>query len=120
MQYRKLPKGAEQISVLGIGTSSIQASSEKEIEEIMDAAIENGINFFDMASSEAKPFAAYGHAIKGRHIGLSSHTPELVSKVLDMGILDMLMFSINPAYDYADAADYELRKGKMSKTGKML
>jgi hypothetical protein len=24
-----------------------------------------------------------------------------------MGILDMLMFSINPAYDYADAADYE-------------
>ena len=31
MQYRKLPKGAEQISVLGIGTSSIQASSEQEI-----------------------------------------------------------------------------------------
>lgn len=66
MQYRKLPKGAEQISILGIGTSSIQASSEKEIEEIMDTAIENGINFFDMASSEAKPFAAYGRAIKGR------------------------------------------------------
>lgn len=66
MQYRKLPKGAEQISVLGIGTSSIQASSEKEIEEIMDAAIENGINFFDMASSEAKPFATYGRAIKDR------------------------------------------------------
>ena len=39
MQYRKLPKGAEQISVLGIGTSSIQDSSEKEIEEIMDVAI---------------------------------------------------------------------------------
>ena len=66
MQYRKLPKGAEQISVLGIGTSSIQASSEEEIEKIVDTAIENGINFFDMASSEAKPFAAYGRAIKGR------------------------------------------------------
>lgn len=66
MQYRKLPKGAERISVLGIGTSSIQASSEKEIEEIMDAAIESGINFFDMASSEAKPFAAYGRGIKDR------------------------------------------------------
>lgn len=181
MQYRKLPKGAEGISVLGLGTSSIQTSSEKEIEEIMDTAIENGINFFDMASSEAKPFAAYGRAIKDRrdkvyfqihfganyetgtygwttdldtvkrsvdwqmkalqtdyidfgfvhcidepadlqsiekagiiryieelkekgvvrHIGLSSHTPDLVNKVLDMGILDMLMFSINPAYDYA-------------------
>ena len=34
-----------------------------------------------------------------RHIGLSSHTPALVNKVLDMGILDMVMFSINPAYD---------------------
>ena len=33
MQYRKLPRGTEQISVLGIGTSSIQASNEKEIEK---------------------------------------------------------------------------------------
>ena len=54
MLYRKLPKGEEEISILGIGTSSIQVSSEKEIEEIVAAAIENGINFFDMASSEAK------------------------------------------------------------------
>ena len=51
---------------MGIGTSSIQASSEEEIEKIVDTAIENGINFFDMASSEAKPFAAYGRAIKSR------------------------------------------------------
>lgn len=65
MQYRKLPRGTEQISVLGIGTSSIQASSEKEIEKIITVAMENGINYFDMASSEAKPFAAYGRAIKG-------------------------------------------------------
>lgn len=35
-----------------------------------------------------------------RHLGLSSHTPELAHKVLDLGIIDMLMFSINPAYDY--------------------
>lgn len=35
-----------------------------------------------------------------RHIGLSSHTPSLVHKVLDMGILDVVMFSINPIYDY--------------------
>ena len=185
MQYRKLPRGTEQISVLGIGTSSIQASNEKEIEKIITAAMENGINYFDMASSEAKPFAAYGRAIKGmrdkayfqihfganyetgvygwttdlntmkrsvdwqlkalqtdyidfgflhcidesadlhevekagvicymeelkeagvvRHIGLSSHTPLLVNEVLDMGILDMLMFSINPAYDYAGGTE---------------
>ncbi len=35
-----------------------------------------------------------------RHIGLSSHTPGLVIKVLDAGIVDELMFSINPGYDY--------------------
>ena len=35
-----------------------------------------------------------------RHIGLSSHTPELAHKALDTGLLDMMMFSINAAYDY--------------------
>ncbi len=35
-----------------------------------------------------------------RHIGLSSHTPELANAVLDTGLVDQLMFSINPAYDY--------------------
>ena len=35
-----------------------------------------------------------------RHLGLSSHTPALVNRVLDMGIVDVVMFSINPIYDY--------------------
>ena len=35
-----------------------------------------------------------------RHIGLSSHTPELAQKLLDTGLVEQLMFSINPAYDY--------------------
>lgn len=35
-----------------------------------------------------------------RHIGLSSHTPALVHRVLDIGIADLVMFSVNPAYDY--------------------
>lgn len=35
-----------------------------------------------------------------RHIGLSSHTPPVVNKVLDTGIIDQLMFSINAGYDY--------------------
>lgn len=35
-----------------------------------------------------------------RHIGLSSHTPGLVNRVLDMGVIDLVMFSINPGYDY--------------------
>lgn len=35
-----------------------------------------------------------------RHIGLSSHTPATIQRVLDEAPVDMLMFSVNPAYDY--------------------
>ena len=35
-----------------------------------------------------------------RHLGLSSHTPEVINRIMDEVDLDMLMFSINPAYDY--------------------
>lgn len=180
MQNRPLPHGTESIGVIGLGASSIQQSSEREMEETLQLAVERGVNFFDMASSEAKPFPVYGRVLSAcrkqvfyqihfganyasssygwttdletikrsvdwqlralrtdyidfgfihcideasdlrkaersgvidhllalkkqgvvRHIGLSSHTPELVHQVLDMGILDMLMFSINPGYDY--------------------
>lgn len=35
-----------------------------------------------------------------RHIGLSSHTPAVAQAILDEADVDMLMFSINPAYDW--------------------
>ncbi len=35
-----------------------------------------------------------------KHLGLSTHASLLANKVLDMGIIDMMMFSINPMYDY--------------------
>ena len=35
-----------------------------------------------------------------RHIGLSSHTPATIQRVLDEAPVDMLMFSVNPGYDY--------------------
>ena len=182
MQYRTLPHGGEQISVLGLGSSAIGQASDREMEATVALALENGINYFDMASADAAPFAAYGNAISGagmrdkvffqihfgaeyftgkygwtldldtikrsvdwqltqlktdyidfgflhcideaedyrkareagtidylqelkrqgvvRHIGMSSHTPAVAAQVLDDGLLDMLMFSINPAYDY--------------------
>ena len=42
-----------------------------------------------------------------KHIGLSTHAPALANKVLDKGILDMMMFSINPMYDYGQG-DYAI------------
>lgn len=35
-----------------------------------------------------------------RHIGLSSHSPAFVHKIMDQNLIDMLMFSINAAYDF--------------------
>ena len=35
-----------------------------------------------------------------RHLGFSSHNPDIARRILDTGLVDMFMFSINPAYDY--------------------
>ncbi|MDE7170919.1 MAG: aldo/keto reductase [Oscillospiraceae bacterium] len=36
---------------------------------------------------------------KVRHIGFSSHSPSVAHQVLDTGLMDLMMFSLNPAYD---------------------
>ena len=36
-----------------------------------------------------------------KHVGVSTHTPAMARKMMDLGLIDMMMFSINPAYDYA-------------------
>ena len=59
------PHGEEQLSILGLGTSSIGMAGEREIEATMELALEQGVNFFDMASADAAPFPAYGRALKG-------------------------------------------------------
>ena len=41
-----------------------------------------------------------------RHIGFSSHTPSVANRILDTGIVDMMMFSINPAYDFEKGDEY--------------
>ena len=50
-----------------------------------------------------------------RHIGLSSHAPALVNRVLDLGIIDIVMFSINPVYDYGQG-DYGVGTGDERQT----
>ena len=41
-----------------------------------------------------------------RHIGFSSHTPSVANRILDTGLMDMMMFSINPAYDFEKGDEY--------------
>lgn len=188
MDYRKLPHGDEPISVIGFGTSSIGAAGGAELDATLELALEQGINYFDLASADAAPFSALGRvlgarrgqvyfqihfgadystgkygwttrpdaikrsvgwqleqlktdyidfaflhcldeeadlrrALEGgtldyilalkrqgvvRHIGMSSHTPAVAQMGLDTGLLDMLMFSINPAYDYQQKGEYAI------------
>ena len=44
MEYRKLPHGGEQISVIGLGNSSLSAEvGEKEIQATVEMALENAV-----------------------------------------------------------------------------
>ena len=65
MEYRKLPHGEEQISILGLGSSSIGMAGEREIQATVELALERGVNFFDLASADAAPFPVYGKAMAG-------------------------------------------------------
>lgn len=51
-----------------------------------------------------------------KHIGLSTHTPELAEIVLDTGLIEQLMFSINPGYDYRHG---EYAKGSVNERMKL-
>jgi len=181
MEYRTLPHGGEKISMIGIGAGSLPNDTGKAV-EILDAAIENGVNYFDLAPSVQPPFYAFGKAFAGRrekiltqmhfgalydkdgkygwtreldaikeqfawnlrtigtdytdfgfihciddqedldkilvpgglweymkflktegkirHLGFSSHEPGIARQLLGTGLVDLFMFSINPAYDY--------------------
>lgn len=65
--------------------------------EDLDDVINNGIFDYVLSLKE-----------KGivRHLGFSSHTPKVCEKLLDMGIFDLFLFSINPAYDYEFGDEY--------------
>lgn len=64
MEYRTLPHGGERIGVIGMGSSVIGARPESEIIGTVRAAVELGVNCFDMAGGHAAIFGAYGKALQ--------------------------------------------------------
>ena len=63
-------------------------------------------------------FAGYVQRLKKQgdigHIGFSSHNPETAAKVIETGLPELMMFSINPAFDMLPADEYildQLEKG---------
>lgn len=55
------------------------------------------------------PFYEYVKELKEsgviRHIGMSTHNPDVAKKAVEMGIVEMMLFSVNPAFDMLPATD---------------
>lgn len=55
------------------------------------------------------PFLAYVRELKAqgkiRHIGMSTHNPEMAKKAAESGVIEMILFSVNPAFDLLPPTD---------------
>ena len=52
MEYRINRRTGDKISVIGLGASSISESNETDAIETLKLALENGINYFDLAAGD--------------------------------------------------------------------
>ena len=71
--------------------------------------IDSEKHFTEVFKGDALPYALdlkkKGHI---RALGASSHNPLIARKIVETGLIDLLMFSINPAFDMAPATTYVL------------
>lgn len=55
------------------------------------------------------PFLEYVYQLKAegkiRHIGMSTHNPAMAKKAVESGIVEMILFSVNPAFDMMPASE---------------
>lgn len=66
-------------------------------------------HFAEVFEGDALPYALELKK-KGqiRFMGASSHNPVIAKKIVETGLIDLLMFSLNPAFDMASADTYVL------------
>lgn len=186
MNYRVLGRTGIKVSEIGMGCEGFSGKPYEECEKLMDHAIKNGINFFDVYTSdpvirqnmgkalnkyarnsfiiqghlcsawkngqyfrtrnideiklafanllmsmqvdyvdigmihysddkedlkiiEKGPIKNYAEELKAnglvKSIGISTHNPEIARMAVDTGFIDVIMFSINPAYDMLPATE---------------
>jgi len=88
-----------------------------DILRIFGGYIDLGMMFFIDSDEDYKnvfetDFVKYVEHLKKQgyigHIGFSSHNPETAIKVINTGLPEMLMFSINPAFDMLPSEEYVL------------
>lgn len=183
MKYRKLGNTGMTVSEISLGCEHLQGKSYDTVKNVIDAAIEEGINYIDVFMSEPDIRTNIGKALEGRRdkvmiqghigacwvngqykvsrdiaeceeafddllarlqtdyidvgfihfvdkmsdwdslpesemmkyvlslkekgvikaVGMSSHDPVTAKKAVESGMIDVLMFSLNPAYDLVPA-----------------
>ncbi len=90
---------------------TIKRSIDKQLRELRTDYIDYGFIHCQDELSDWETYlknGVYDHIMKLkeqgiiRHIGLSSHTPAVIGRIMDEVPIDMLMFSVNPAYDYGE------------------
>ncbi len=179
IKKRVLGRTGIEVGEVGLGCEGFAKASKEESYEMMNAALENGMNYIDLYASSPVIRDNIGYAIKGRreqvvlqahvgttwidgqykrtrdlketkdgfkdllerlgtdyidvgmihycdeqkdfekifhtefieyvkelkaegkirHIGISSHNPEVALQAIETGLIDVLMFSVNPCYD---------------------
>ena len=185
MIYRELGATGMKVSEIGLGCEGFAENECKNTKVLLDMAEENGINYFDLYTSNPEIRASVGEALVGRrekfliqshicsvwkngqyersrnidevkkgfeemmtllrtdyidvgmihyvdslkdweeiaqgpvlqyvldlkkagrirHIGLSSHNPQVALKAVQSGHIEVLMFSVNPCYDLQPASE---------------
>ena len=185
MNYRELGKTGLMVSEIGMGCEGFGEENFSMAKKLFDIAEKNGVNYFDLYTSNPEVRAAVGNALKGRrekfivqshicsiwqngqykrtrklsevksgfeemlkllqtdyidvgmihycdalddwkeivgggvldyarelkkagrikHIGLSSHNPQVALQAIESGAIEVLMFSVNPCYDLMPASE---------------
>lgn len=179
MNYRTLGRTGLKVSEIGLGSEAFVNQNDAFSQKLIDAAIDAGVNYFDLYNPEPYVRDAFGKAMKGRrekfvmqahlcsawidgqykrtrkmdevkaafadllarldteyidvgmihyvdeqkdfdevfggevikfaqeqkaagklrHIGMSTHNPRVAIQAVKTGLIDVIMFSVNPAYD---------------------
>ena len=185
MNYRALGNTKLKVSEIGMGCEGFAENNCKMTKELFDIAEENGVNYFDLYTSNPDVRRAVGDALVGRrekfyvqshicsiwqngqykrtrdlaetkagfeemlrllktdyldvgmihycdalsdwekieqggileyarslkqagrirHIGLSSHNPQVAQRAAESGVMEVIMFSVNPCYDLQPASE---------------
>jgi predicted aldo/keto reductase-like oxidoreductase len=66
MEYRKLPGTDIELSTIGIGGSRLHEFTQQQCNALMDYALDQGVNFIDLAIAYPEPLDLLGKAMVGR------------------------------------------------------